>query len=123
MTVGKLNALLDALRDASTKKPGVTNTPGSTEKARKKGAQESTKGSHLRSIVSRVDQAELHFVLNVILKAEKGHGAGGCDTFMKHVHEDAYDVMDTCVTCSFLLKQCCACIHTCSFLTALMLRM
>jgi hypothetical protein len=97
MKVGQLNTLLDELRNASRKKQGITSTPGkSIDQGRRKGAQESLKGNHLRSIVTRVDQAELQFVLNVIIKSDKGLGAGGCDTFMKHVHEDAYNVMDTC---------------------------
>lgn len=99
MTVGRLNALLDDLRDASSKKPGL-NTPAKDspmDKGRRKAPQESAKGRYLRSIVTRVDQSELQFVLNVILKDDKGHAVGGCETFMKHVHQDAGAVMDTCV--------------------------
>jgi hypothetical protein len=103
MKVGQLNLLLDELQLASRKKPGMTNTPGKpADQGRRKATQQSTKGSHLRSIVTRVDQAELRFVFNVIIKSDKGLGAGGCDTFMKHVHEDAYKVMDTCDSCPML---------------------
>jgi hypothetical protein len=103
MKVGQLNLLLDELQLASRKKPGMTSTPGKpADQGRRKATQQSTKGNHLRSIVTRVDQAELRFVLNVIIKSDKGLGAGGCDTFMKHVHEDAYKVMDTCDSCSML---------------------
>ena len=60
------------------------------------------KGRYLRSIVNSVDQDELQFVLNAIVKNDRNFGVGGCDTFMRHVHQDAFNVMDTYV--AFLVR-------------------
>ena len=96
MTVGKLNKMLDDLRDASSKRPGVGGTPskGTPDKGRKKAPGESMKGRYLRSIVNSVDKDELQLVLNVIVKAESSSGVS-CDAFMRHVHQDYKDVMNT----------------------------